>query len=557
MKYDIKKILFASDVRLDEWEGVPSALQTDVPQSTVSSKELFSSLETPVQCEPPILSMDEQYLENENLPTALPVMWSTYPNDTAESGNMSKQTIRAIDQITGRKKRSGASKEDRKVLQQPNRAHAIGVFSKELAKRLSLRVCQGIFYFYIAPIWQMVSDDELIQIIREEYRDEDLILSLGGQGLTLLIRLLRTAPELQAEQDEFNKSRELINLTDGVFDLQTGKIHPSSAHYMFTSYINISRFEIENARSNGAFERIIQSAFDNDTNKRQLLLEIIGTVLSPSLPKKFYAFVGESNTGKSKLGEFIKSLVGDSCSLNLENGPLSLRDKFTLGEFPGKLLVFCFELQDVPLDAKTVAKIKQITGDGSLLSGEKKYGAKLQFTNTAKLLFCSNHPLRLARGLSDQAFWNRLVLLPFEHSIPESEQDPYLLEKLDAERGWIVKQAFDAYRDLAARHFEFTQVDIPLQYRPNAQGKSWQSHVEDFVNQACVIVPGNRIRIEDLYGAYTMYCHVNNASPCDKQHFSAAFGSFVPFSVKRCKMDGGNSRGFEGIALLDECPALP
>lgn len=149
------------------------------------------------------------------------------------------------------------------------------------------------------------------------------------------------------------------------------------------------------------------------------------------------------------------------------------------------------------------------------------------------------------------------MLLPFEHSIPESEQDPYLLKKLDAERGWIVRQAFDAYRDLAARHFEFTQVDIPAQYRPYAQGKSWQAHVEDFVNQVCVIAPGNRVRIEDLYGAYMEYCRVNNVSPCDKQHSSATFGNCVSFSVKRCKMDGGNSRGFEGIALLDGCLTLP
>lgn len=557
MKFDIKKSLSMPDDRLAAWEGVPSASQTDMPQFMIPFQELKSSWKAPIQCDPPILSMDERYLENENLPTAPPVMWSTYPNDTADSHDISKQTILAIDQITGRKKRSVDSKEDQKILQQPNRAHAIGAFSKELAKRLPLRVCHSAFHFYIAPIWRMVNDDELIQIIREECRDEHSILSLGNPGLALLTRMLRTAPELQIEPDEFNKPRDLINLTDGVFDLRTGKIHSSSAHYMFTSHINISRFEIESARPNGAFERIIQSAFDNDANKRQLLLEIIGTILSPSLPKKFYAFMGETNTGKSKLGEFIKSLVGDSCSLNLENGPSSLRDKFTLGEFPGKLLVFCFELQDVPLDAKTVAKIKQITGDGSLLSGEKKYGAKLQFTNTAKLLFCSNHPLRLARGLNDQAFWNRLVLLPFEHSIPESEQDPCLLEKLDAERGWIVKQALNAYRDLADRHFEFTQVDIPPQYQPNAQGKSWQAHIEDFVNQACVIAPGNRIRIEDLYGAYTEYCHVNNVYPCAKQHFSAAFGNCVPFSVKRCKMDSGNSRGFEGIALLDDCPVLP
>lgn len=74
MKYDIKKILFASDVRLDEWEGVPSASQRNVPQLMSSSKELFSSLEIPIQCEPPVLSMDEQYLENEKLPAASPVI---------------------------------------------------------------------------------------------------------------------------------------------------------------------------------------------------------------------------------------------------------------------------------------------------------------------------------------------------------------------------------------------------------------------------------------------------------------------------------------------------
>lgn len=106
MQFDIKKIFSAPDDCLDEWESVPFTPQTDVPQLMSPPKELFSSLGTPIQCEPPILSMDEQHLENEKLPTVSPVMWSTRPNDTTESKKIPKQTIRAIDQITGRKKRS-------------------------------------------------------------------------------------------------------------------------------------------------------------------------------------------------------------------------------------------------------------------------------------------------------------------------------------------------------------------------------------------------------------------------------------------------------------------
>lgn len=550
---------FFFDLMHAELQGFedPPGEDSPPPVQSEDSLELSATLEQPCAVMPkefPELEWDTDLCIP---PQADPPILPTKLPDQDSGKKMSPQVTNVLAKISGTKASVEDVHEAERILDKPTRSLAIGVLSQELAQALDLRVCQSSFFFYEEPIWKVLDDDELVRMIRATYRKENLLFNLGRQGISQLLHLLRTSPQLSMKVEDFNQNRQLVNLLDGVLDLETGAMYPAQPEYFFTTFINVSRDDIAHPYPTGAFDKIIANAFGNDSNKRRLLLEIIGTILSPSMPKKFYAFVGESNTGKSKLGEFIKNLVGDQCSLNLENGPQDLREKFTLGEFPGKLLAFCFEMPDIPLDGKTVAKVKQITGDGSLLSGEKKYGAKLQFTNTAKLLFCSNHPLRLARGLSDQAFWNRLVLLPFEHSIPESEQDPYLLEKLDAERGWIVKQAFDAYRDLTARHFEFTQVDIPAQYRPNAQGKSWQAHIEDFVNQACVIAPGNRVRIEDLYVAYMEYCRVNNVSPCDKQHFSAAFGSLVPFPVKRCKMDGGNSRGFEGIALLDDCLALP
>ena len=52
---------------------------------------------------------------------------------------------------------------------------------------------------------------------------------------------------------------------------------------MFTTFLDVSRAELESPCQRGAFEGIIASAFGNDPGKRQLLLEIIGTIISPEL----------------------------------------------------------------------------------------------------------------------------------------------------------------------------------------------------------------------------------------------------------------------------------
>lgn len=482
-----------------------------------------------------------------------PAAWTTYPSDPVHP-TVSVQLRQSLSKLTSTEPPADMKQEIKKDLQKDTKSASIGALSQQLERTLPLRVCQGVFYWYREPIWCALDDAELLQKIRTDRQLEKILFSIGNNGIRLLLNLLRTSPVITIAPEQFNCNKSLINLLDGVMDLETGRIHAASPEYLFTTVINVSRYEIEESRSTGAFDRIVQNAFGNDRNKRQLLLEIIGTILSPSLPKKFFAFVGDSNTGKSKLGEFIKCLVGDQCSLNLENGPQSLREKFTLGDFPGKLLAFCFEMQDLPLDAKTVAKIKQITGDGSLLSGEKKYGARLQFTNSAKLLFCSNHPLRLGNGMEDSAFWNRLVLLPFEHSIPENQQDPFLLDRLNEERGWIVRQALEAYRQLAARKFVFTSVSIPAQYQHHTVISPCKSHVEAFVKTACTVCPGKRLRIEELYEAYTNFCIQSSLPAFDKMRFSSVLVTCIPSSVRRCKMDGGNSRGIEGIDLIGECP---
>ena len=79
---------------------------------------------------------------------------------------------------------------------------------------------------------------------------------------------------------------------------------------------------------------------------------------------------------------------------------------------------------------KDIGLFKQLTSGGSdVVTAEKKFGALGRpESRFIKFLFAGNHLPRLRE--TDDAFWNRMVLVPFENQIKQEERDPDLLDKL-------------------------------------------------------------------------------------------------------------------------------
>ena len=102
--------------------------------------------------------------------------------------------------------------------------------------------------------------------------------------------------------------------------------------------------------------------------------------------------------------------------------------------------------------------LKKLTGADSI-SGDVKFGDYLQFTNSAKFLYGSNHVVLLPN--KDAAFYDRLVVIPFARTVPLNERDFQLEEKLNAERDAIIVQALAAYRRLVKSNYRFAG-DFPI-----------------------------------------------------------------------------------------------
>ena len=195
--------------------------------------------------------------------------------------------------------------------------------------------------------------------------------------------------------------------------------------------------------------------FRSDPSIRQRLLEIIGVILSGYMPKSFFVFIGPHDTGKSQVVSLLLKLITEDAVLSIPD-PNTLSGEFGFSALPGKRLCYCPDAAEIAFSQKTVAAIKQLTGN-DLLFLNRKYRDQTTFVNESKFLLISNHPLH---GAFDEAFKRRAVVLPFQNSIPIHKQIQNLFEKLYAERGYIVHQALLALNALAC--IVHHRMDHPL-----------------------------------------------------------------------------------------------
>jgi len=109
----------------------------------------------------------------------------------------------------------------------------------------------------------------------------------------------------------------------------------------------------------------------------------------------------------------------------------ALSDRFKTAELFGKWANICAELPTKGIEDNGI--FKALVGE-DYLTVEKKNKNPFSFQPYARLLFsCNSIPKNY--GDKSEGFYRRLIIVRFNHSVPEDKRDPELLEKFrcDAE----------------------------------------------------------------------------------------------------------------------------
>lgn len=420
--------------------------------------------------------------------------------------------------------------------------------AEDFADRTNIILVDGVLYRYNGVFYSLFPDNDIQKMLLEKYRTE-----MGKSNTASMLRnttnLLRFC--VKRECSEFPENQNIIVFENGTLEVKSGFFRQNSPADLVNSALGISYDP--DCKKMPYTKRFLKTIADGDDDLYERLLQVIGYILSNDIrAKSFFYLEGVGDAGKSRFCDLIASFFPVSGSNKVARIALQdLGGKFALSNLVNAKLNISEDLPDAPLSPQTVSRIKMIS-DGDRLEAEAKYTQAFTFRPLCKLLFASNHPLRLKEY--DAAFVNRVVYIPFTHPIPKEEQDPYILEKMRKELPALFNRAFAAYKRLIANQYVWAGSDY---FKPEIATTNSGISVDkeyvlrQFIESCCILDDNSTTATSELQAAYNLFCSKNSYSPVQGDRFSRELFAVLPDNILRVKI-GNQRRGFKGIRLKSE-----
>lgn len=286
-------------------------------------------------------------------------------------------------------------------------------------------------------------------------------------------------------------------------------------------------------------------AFLNDVvqtdGQRKKLQEYAGyTLMHWGLPHhKALFLVGPTASGKSTFLDAIRGVLG-------ENTVVSLTPQELTGErFAGAELFQSWAnfRNDIPSSLiEDTGAFKEITA-GDSIKAEQKFKDPFRFEPTAKHLFSANQ-LPDAET-DDEAFYRRVLLVPFPSTVPRTERDPHLDEKLQSEQSGILNWMLEGLQRLIQQG-QFTNDRTPGETQRTWE--KWGNTVDRFREICLEKTDGAELSKQTAYHAYHAFCEGENL-PAETQHKMTRRLKKEGIADGRATIDGKQERVFVGVQL--------
>ena len=289
-----------------------------------------------------------------------------------------------------------------------------------------------------------------------------------------------------------------VNCTNGVLDLDTGKLEPHDPDFLTPVQI-AAAFDPD--ATCPAIDAFIAEVLDAEV--RRIFYELAGYLVAPDNRLQVaIMFLGGGANGKSTALGVQEALLG---SPNVAAVPLHKldEDRFATADLYGKLASIFADLDARALRSSSM--FKAITG-GDAVQAERKFRPAFTFRPYARLLFSANEPPPTPD--SSEAFFRRWLILPFDRSFAAGDADRDLLARLTTptELSGLLNRALAELPALRSRgHFSASAVtsEAAAGFRISSDSAA------GFIDDCCRIVSDGRVAKPALYRAYKDWCEEN------------------------------------------------
>ncbi|WP_158853811.1 phage/plasmid primase, P4 family [Halorhabdus sp. CUG00001] len=277
--------------------------------------------------------------------------------------------------------------------------------------------------------------------------------------------------------------------------------------------------------------------------QRKKLQEYAGyTLMHWSLPyHKALFLVGPTASGKSTFLDTIRAVLGSDTVVSLTPQELT-GERFAGAELFQSWANF---RNDIPSSLiEDTGAFKEITA-GDSIKAEQKFKDPFRFEPNAKHLFSANQ-LPDAET-EDEAFYRRVLLVPFPSTVPKDDRDPHLDEKLQSELSGVLNWMLEGLQRLMQQG-QFTADRTPGETQRTWE--KWGNTVDRFRETCLTKDESEDLPKQTAYQAYHAYCESENL-PAETQHKMTRRLKSEGIADGRTYIDGERQRVFVGVTLTD------
>ena len=368
-----------------------------------------------------------------------------------------------------------------------------------------------------------------------------------AERLRAMVMLAQSEPGIPITPAELDRDPWQLNVANGTLDLRTSEL---GVHRREDYITRLSPLEYDPdaacERWLAFLERVQPSA-----DVRAFLQRALGYSATGSARERALIVCwGSGRNGKGTLLQAVKTLLGDYAVRTPSETFAGRRDDAIpndLAALRGARFVFASETKEGRRLAE--ATLKDLTG-GEEISARFMRGEFFSFTPTFTPWLATNHRPRISG--TDPAIWDRIRLVPFTVRIPDDEQDPELVDKLQAEAPgiltWIVRGAQSWYA---------SGLGLPDAVQQATQGyRADEDLIGDFLADCCVTDEQAWVSAAALYARYVSWCESSGEKPLSKKGLGLRLAER---GLTACRIGKRQERSWSGVRLLaeGETPATP
>lgn len=414
-----------------------------------------------------------------------------------------------------------------------------------MKERVYLKRFRGEIHLFNGAVYRKLSSEELNAKVYTVLKNE-----IEGMGSPYLLKGVSSFLKADESLDDVPvQNPMLLCLRNGVLDLRQWTLFPHSPEYFFTSCLNVD-FSDSAPVDAPVFEQFLQRVTGGNPVLRQRMLETLGLLLTTDMNAKVFVFIqGVADSGKSVFGQVITDFFNPediSCVDIFRMG-----DRFTTHTLVDKRLNISMDLPSTRLHESAVGVVKMLTGNDGV-AAEKKFGDTIVYNCGCKLVYGSNYPIQLGRV--DQAFENRMLLIPFQYPIPKEQQNKCLFAQMRLEKAAILRLALEAYLGLVRNNYIFTGGNLgAVQVAHPSAVVPLENIMERFISSCCVQTMQEVFTTtEELYNCFRRFYlrEVGSTFNGDSAAFSRLFHRLAPWAAGgKKRVEQGNLNGYYGVTV--------